>query len=270
MPSDAVIGSSQTCDFPIAFDEVSKRHCRIIFEDGYVWVEDLNSTNGTYVDGEEVRPRTRKRLYPASELTLARDVSLSWDDIQSLKSEKHPKEPRQQQPDAKLEAANQDLKRKSPKSSNRKREVRYAGFWLRSFALLIDAVILAVVGGLIGAMYGAIYGAYLSSHASSAQIAELVAARFLPIQIISTVVGWLYMALFESSDRQATPGKMALGIEVCDLDGNRIGFWHATGRYLGKIVSGLILLIGYFMAGFTEKKQALHDIMAGCLVVREN
>jgi uncharacterized RDD family membrane protein YckC len=83
------------------------------------------------------------------------------------------------------------------------------------------------------------------------------------------IVGWLYYALMESSVNQATLGKMALGIKVTDLDGNRISFGRATGRYFGKIVSGMILYIGFIMAGFTEKKQALHDIMASCLVVNK-
>jgi uncharacterized RDD family membrane protein YckC len=72
----------------------------------------------------------------------------------------------------------------------------------------------------------------------------------------------------ESSARGATLGKMALGLRVVDLNGDRIGFGRATGRYFGKIVSGLILGIGYFMAAFTQQKQALHDIMAGCLIIR--
>jgi uncharacterized RDD family membrane protein YckC len=60
---------------------------------------------------------------------------------------------------------------------------------------------------------------------------------------------------------------MAIGIKVTDLNGNRISFGRATGRYFAKILSGMILMIGYIMAGFTEKKQALHDMIASCLVV---
>jgi uncharacterized RDD family membrane protein YckC len=71
----------------------------------------------------------------------------------------------------------------------------------------------------------------------------------------------------ESSVKQATLGKLAIGIIVTDLQGSRITFGRATGRYFGKILSSLILSIGYIMAGFTEKKQALHDMIAGCLVV---
>jgi len=85
--------------------------------------------------------------------------------------------------------------------------------------------------------------------------------------IAGLVLNWLYFTLFESSKKQATPGKLALGIIVTDMDGNSITFGRANGRYWGKIVSSLILLIGYLMAAFTRKKQALHDIMADCLVI---
>jgi uncharacterized RDD family membrane protein YckC len=71
----------------------------------------------------------------------------------------------------------------------------------------------------------------------------------------------------ESSSRQATVGKIALGLRVTDLNGERITFLRATGRYFGKIISGMILYIGFIMAAFTEKRQALHDLMAECLVV---
>jgi uncharacterized RDD family membrane protein YckC len=81
---------------------------------------------------------------------------------------------------------------------------------------------------------------------------------------------WLYYALFESSTWQATPGKKVLGLFVTDLNGNRISFAHASGRFFAKLISGLIPFgIGYMMAGFTAKKQALHDLIAGCLVLRK-
>lgn len=85
--------------------------------------------------------------------------------------------------------------------------------------------------------------------------------------IITLGIPWLYYALMESSVKQATLGKMALGIVVTDLAGNRISFGRATGRYWAKLISALTLLAGFVMAGFTAKKQALHDMIAGCLVV---
>jgi uncharacterized RDD family membrane protein YckC len=80
----------------------------------------------------------------------------------------------------------------------------------------------------------------------------------------------IYYAWMESSSHQGTLGKMALGLIVTDLEGRRITFARASGRYFAKIITGLIPLgIGYMMAGFTEKKQALHDMIASCLVLRK-
>jgi len=88
-------------------------------------------------------------------------------------------------------------------------------------------------------------------------------------RILMIVIGWLYYALMESSVRQATLGKMALGLMVTDLNGQKISFDRATGRHFAKIISALILFIGFLMAGFTRRKQALHDMIAGCLVIRK-
>ncbi len=86
---------------------------------------------------------------------------------------------------------------------------------------------------------------------------------------ISLLIDWLFYSLFESSSWQATPGKKLLQLKVTDLYGNRIGFGKATGRYFAKLLSGLILGIGFIMVAFTEKKQGLHDMMAGTLVVKD-
>jgi uncharacterized RDD family membrane protein YckC len=83
--------------------------------------------------------------------------------------------------------------------------------------------------------------------------------------LIGLAAGWLYYALLESSARQATLGKRAVGIVVSDLNGRRVSFGRATGRFFGKTVSS-ILMAGYIMAAFTEKKQGLHDMMAGTVV----
>jgi uncharacterized RDD family membrane protein YckC len=88
--------------------------------------------------------------------------------------------------------------------------------------------------------------------------------------LVGLVGGWLYHALLESSEWQATAGKKALGLAVTDLAGHRISFARASGRHFGKIISGLIPLgIGYILAGLTEKKQAIHDMLASCLVLRK-
>jgi uncharacterized RDD family membrane protein YckC len=87
--------------------------------------------------------------------------------------------------------------------------------------------------------------------------------------LLGIVVAWLYYAIQETSPKQATLGKQALGIVVTDLQGKRIDFVKATIRYFSKIISSIILLIGYIMAAFTEKKQALHDMIAGTLVLKK-
>ena len=74
--------------------------------------------------------------------------------------------------------------------------------------------------------------------------------------------------LSESSARQATLGKMAFGIVVTDVHARRISFARATGRFFGKVLSNLTFCIGYLLAAFTDRKQALHDLIAGTLVVR--
>jgi uncharacterized RDD family membrane protein YckC len=94
-------------------------------------------------------------------------------------------------------------------------------------------------------------------------------------QIMSSAWLWcsianlIYYTIFECT-KQATPGKMCLGLEVTDIDGKKLGFWRALARNLGKYLSGLPLYFGYLMAGFTQRKQALHDKMARCLVVRKH
>ena len=92
----------------------------------------------------------------------------------------------------------------------------------------------------------------------------------LNVQLLSMVVGWLYFALMESSNKQATVGKIALNIRVTDLNGNRISFGRATARYFGKYLSAMIAMIGFIMAAFTKRKQALHDILAETLVLKND
>ena len=158
-----------------------------------------------------------------------------------------------------------------------KNEVRYAGFWLRFVAYLIDDFLLGLVGFIIsipfigGIVFSAI-GIDMNPENAENIVRGLagILGSILGLILIVTVLSWLYFALMESSKTQATLGKMVLGLKVTDLEGNPISFARATGRYFGKILSGIIFYIGYILAGLTEKKQALHDIIAGCLVVRKN
>lgn len=152
------------------------------------------------------------------------------------------------------------------------RPLAYAGFWLRFVAWVIDFIILWIVSSLITIPIMAASGLreMLLNHPPQTP-EELMAfmGTLWKIAILGIIIKWLYYALLESSSWQATIGKKTLGLEVTDMAGHRISFGRATGRFFGKIISGLILLIGYIMAGFTAQKQALHDMMAGCLVMRK-
>ncbi len=141
--------------------------------------------------------------------------------------------------------------------------VKYAGFWIRFLAAIIDGIILDLIFIVI---FG-ITGLFTGSTTSTANIEAHMATMEISYTFAS-IISWLYYALLQSSSWQATVGKRVLGLKVTDLQGNRISFGRATIRYFSKILSALILMIGFIMAGFTEKKQALHDKIAGTVVVK--
>jgi uncharacterized RDD family membrane protein YckC len=147
--------------------------------------------------------------------------------------------------------------------------VQYAGFWLRFVAWIIDRIILQFASWIIAFPFVASMGVegIFRGHVRPEDLFPFVGHMFR-FFVIGLAIDWLYYALMESSAWQGTLGKKALGLEVTDLAGRRISFGRATGRFFGRIISGLTLLIGFIMAGFTARKQALHDILAGCLVIR--
>lgn len=149
--------------------------------------------------------------------------------------------------------------------------VQYAGFWLRFVAWIIDRIILQVVSWIVFLPFMASLGMEGLFRGRPPRPEELfpLFGHLFRFVLVALVVDWLYYALLESSSWQGTLGKKALGLEVTDLAGRRVSFGRATGRFFGRIISGLILGIGFIMAGFTERKQALHDILAGCLVIRK-
>lgn len=143
----------------------------------------------------------------------------------------------------------------------------YAGFWRRVLAWFIDALIIAAAHVVLTVFFGTwlLVPWVLIGGGHGEVMARLVDTSLQPFGI---VVVWLYYAVCESSRWQATIGKLALGLRVTDEYGQRIGFARATGRHFGKFVSALTLCIGFLLAGWTARKQALHDLMAGCCVVR--
>jgi uncharacterized RDD family membrane protein YckC len=142
-----------------------------------------------------------------------------------------------------------------------------AGFLRRWAAIFIDYLILGIsfqVVSMVVTMFMAVGAASMGgAEAMSAAMLGVFGLLYLGY---FTVAG-LYFSLFESSSHQATPGKMALGIKVTDAQGRRLSFGHALGRWFSALLSYLTLYVGFFMAGFTERKRALHDMVAGTLVV---
>jgi uncharacterized RDD family membrane protein YckC len=152
----------------------------------------------------------------------------------------------------------------------------FAGFWVRFVAYLIDGLILGIPFMFVVIVAIFFLGGFglmmrrnpVDPRAAAAIMGPLIFGYLLAM-LIFLGLGWVYFAGMESSERQATFGKAAVSLRVADLEGRRLSFGHATGRYFAKIVSGMIpFAIGYIMAGFTAKKQALHDMIAGTLVLR--
>lgn len=162
----------------------------------------------------------------------------------------------------------------------------YAGFWMRFLAYLIDSFILMPVIGFLafiaviisggtallnrGVSYNYTYPMMMDRYYySDSPASSVVGGAFaLIFYILLPLAVYSYFAFCESSVWQGTPGKKLLGMIVTDENGNRLTFGKAFGRNVAKILSGLICSIGYIMAGFTEKRQALHDIIARTLVLR--
>jgi len=153
------------------------------------------------------------------------------------------------------------------KVPNSDENFNYAGFWLRLVAAILDGIIMTLITLIPAYILGYVIGMSMAATSSAYEI-EMTAQALG--NLLGFVVGWLYYTILESSNFQATFGKKLLGIVVVDLNGNRIGFGRANGRYFGKLLSLITLLIGHLMMGWTQQKQALYDKMAGCLVVRKN
>lgn len=120
--------------------------------------------------------------------------------------------------------------------------MQYASPWKRLAAFLIDLPVLLLAGGIVRVFF----------------------AQFAGLEYLA---GWIYFAALESSQLQATLGKKVLGLKVTGLQGGRVGFWRASGRYFGKLIAVISLGAGFAPMFFTEKKQGFHDYVAGCVVL---
>jgi uncharacterized RDD family membrane protein YckC len=149
-----------------------------------------------------------------------------------------------------------DISEREIESQN---DIKYAGFWMRFLAFIIDAIILLLINTIITVIF----------HLTPVDIITKVGPLVIFRQPIFLITGWLYYAFMESSKKQATLGKWALDLKVTDYDTNPISFGKATGRFFSKFLSIIIIYIGFLMIAFTKKKQGLHDKLAGALVIKD-
>jgi len=157
--------------------------------------------------------------------------------------------------------------------------VQYAGFWLRVVAYLIDSIVLSVgfmalfIPFAIMTGLTAVLGNIHPGEDPREVGAVLGGTFFLGLFTVVSLAflgGWLYHAKMESSEWQATLGKKALNLRVTDMYGAPISFARASGRHFAKLITGMIPLgVGFMLAGLTERRQALHDMIASCLVLRD-
>jgi uncharacterized RDD family membrane protein YckC len=155
----------------------------------------------------------------------------------------------------------------TPTPSQAVRPVVYAGFWRRAAAYLLDSFLLFLA--IEPLVLRPLMERNGISPENAAALYNINSRQVLAINLLLVLIGWVYWAALESSPWQATLGKKLFGLEVTDLQGRRVSFARATGRHFAKNLSLLMLGIGFFMIGFSEKRQGFHDMLAGCLVIRK-
>lgn len=129
----------------------------------------------------------------------------------------------------------------------------YATFANRALALVVDWLILTGVGVVIGIVL--LVGVGIDDPDD------------VFLRLVSLLLGWLYYAGMESSERQATFGKSFARIRVMTVEGRRVSFGRASGRFFGKLLSAIPFGLGFLLMVFTKRKQTLHDLLSGCVVV---
>lgn len=132
--------------------------------------------------------------------------------------------------------------------------MQYAGFWRRAASLVLDQLFTGVVVGIPLVIALVVLGGGTGVNDNLYNFLALIGV-------------WVYYAVLESGQRQATWGKRVMGLVVSDMNGQRLSFGRASGRFWGHLLSCLFLGIGFFMALFTERRQTLHDKLAGTVVL---
>ena len=157
----------------------------------------------------------------------------------------------------------------------------YAGLGRRFVAFIVDIIIIVLFDLVAMTVLGLTRGIqnsyfYFVQHVPVEQLTtegtmgSLLGSVIAAYGIILIIIPWLFFAGFESSRSQATPGKLLMHIVVTDMTGNKPTFARVTLRHFAKFVSALIIFIGFLMIGLTQKRQGLHDRIAGCLVLLQD
>ena len=150
----------------------------------------------------------------------------------------------------------------------RRQSLKYAGFWKRFGAALVDLIVLAICAFLVGMSLEALIGLGPPNRDGDIESDyENMIKIFFLCYFIAFGLQLVYFIGMESSPCQGTLGKMALGIKVTDLEGERISFMRASGRWFAKMMSVSSCFVGFITVGFNERKQALHDILVRTLVI---
>ena len=141
----------------------------------------------------------------------------------------------------------------------------YGGFWIRVLAYVVDGIILNIVFWLLMTIFGVgMFGGMMSGGPAAMDAAS---GTLGIINLVLFLIGLAYAAGFIASPLQATPGKLLVKLKVTDRNGQRLGIGRAIGRELAKFISAIILMIGFIMVAFTDRKRGLHDMIAGTLVM---
>lgn len=153
------------------------------------------------------------------------------------------------------------------------RAVGYGGFWIRFVAFIIDYLVIRAAMIPFGLL---IFGRLVLLGGWFPRGGRITPDEMVPFMaaagklfLIQTAAYWLYEAWMISSSKQGTLGKMAFGLKVVNSDnGAPLSFAHASGRHFAKYISAFTAMIGFIIAGFTARKQALHDLIAGTVVIK--
>lgn len=153
---------------------------------------------------------------------------------------------------------------------------QYAGFWIRFVAVVIDGIILGIGGQLVGSLVQATLFpdglrrlAELRDHPESADPGSVVFIfQMMAVMLLVTTLLGIAYDIFFLRRYAATPGKLAVGIRIERADGSPLSVGRIIGRYFGRMLSSLLLFVGYLIAAFDDEKRALHDFICDTRVVK--